>query len=160
MVRNGRKLNVDLASLYYRGKLDQNAYLEPNDYVYIASSLRNEVYVLGSVNRPGRLKMTTPLTITRAITEAGSYDREAFKQRVLLIRGSIHEPKTQVISVGDILHGRAPDVPLQNRDIIFVHRRPFQMAEGALDSAIFTFVQTVTAELVNEQYLDVSIPAR
>ncbi|MCB1062799.1 MAG: SLBB domain-containing protein [Verrucomicrobiae bacterium] len=160
VVRNGRKLQVDLADLYFQGKLSENAYLEPNDYIYIASSLRNEIYVLGEVNRPGRLKMVTPLTVTRAITEAGGYNRKAYKQRVLLVRGSIHKPEVQVVEVDDVLHGRAPDVALQNRDIVFVDNRPFQIAERALDSAIFTFVQTVTSEVVNDEFLKVSIPAQ
>lgn len=160
VVRDGRKLNVDLGELYFRGNLSENAFLEPNDYIFIASALRNEVYVLGSVNRPGRLKMATPLTVTRAITQAGGYNRQAFKARVLLIRGSIHQPDVRVVDVNDVLHGRSPDVVLENRDIIFVDDRPFQMAEGALDSAIFTFVQTVTTEVVNDEFLDISIPAQ
>ncbi|MCB1076455.1 MAG: SLBB domain-containing protein [Verrucomicrobiae bacterium] len=160
VVRNGRKLDVDLASLYYQGQLAQNAFLEPNDYIYVASSLKNEVYVLGSVNRPGRLKMATPLTVTRAITFAGGYNKEAYKQRVLLIRGSIHKPDVTVVDISEILHGKKPDVPLTNRDIIFVDKRPFEMVEKALDSAIFTFVQTVTAESVNDEFTDLSIPAQ
>lgn len=159
VARNGRKLDVDLADLYYQGKLAENAFLEPNDYIYVASALKNEIYVLGAVNRPGRLKMATPLTVTRAITLAGGYNSQAFKQRVLLIRGSIHKPKATVVNVGDILHGREPDIELTNRDIIFVNKRPFEMAEKALDSAIFTFVQTVTAESVNDEFTDVAIPA-
>ena len=42
-------------------------------------------------------------------------------------------------------------------DIIYVSKRPFQIAEKALDSAIFTFIQTVTAEAINGAYI--SIPA-
>lgn len=75
----------------------------------------------------------------------------------LLVRGSIHHPETQVIDVNDILHGRSPDVVVQNRDIIYVSKRPFVVAEHALDSALKTFMQTVTAEGVNQQYI--SIPA-
>lgn len=158
VVRSGHKLDVNLADLYYRGQLSQNAYLEPNDYIYIASNLENEVYILGHVNNPGRYKMATPLTVTRAITEAGGYDRQAYKARVLLVRGSIHNPETFVIDIRDVLHGRKPDLVLQNRDILFIDERPFQVAERALDSAIFTFVQTVTTESINNSFLDLSIP--
>ena len=160
VARNGRKLDVDLASLYYQGKLGENAYLEPNDYIFVASGLKNEIYVLGSVNRPGRLKMATPLTVTRAITIAGGYNKEAYKQRVLLIRGSIHKPDVTVVNIAEILHGQKPDIALTNRDIVFVDKRPFEMVEKALDSAIFTFVQTVTAESVNDEFNDITIPAQ
>lgn len=159
VARNGRKLDVDLAGLYYQGRLSENAFLEPNDYIHIASSLKNEIYVIGAVNRPGRQKMSTPLTITRAIAQAGGYNRDAYKHRVLLIRGSIHRPDVTVVNFGDILRGKAVDIPLSNRDIVFVDKRPLEMVEKALDSAIFTFVQTVTAESVNDEYSDVTIPA-
>ena len=155
--RGGQKLDVDLAKLYREGDFDQNALLQPDDYIFIASALKNEYYVLGAVNRPGRRKMPTRVTVLSAIAEAGSYNDDAWRGRVLLVRGSIHHPETQVIDVNDILHGRSPDVVVQNRDIIYVSKRPFVVAEHALDSALKTFMQTVTAEGVNQQYI--SIPA-
>jgi protein involved in polysaccharide export with SLBB domain len=152
VARYGRKLNVDLAKLYYEGDFSQNAYLEPNDYIYVASSLRNEIYVLGEVNNPGRYKLTSRLTAATAVSMAGGYNTDAFKQNVLLIRGSIHNPDTRVVKLRDILRGKSPDIVLQNRDILYVNKRPFYFVEDALDSAIFTFVQTVTAEAVNQGY--------
>ena len=67
-------------------------------------------------------------------------------------QGSIHSPDTQVIKLKDILQGKSPDVVLKNRDILYVNKRPFHFAEKALDSAIFTFVQTVTSEAVDLGY--------
>jgi protein involved in polysaccharide export with SLBB domain len=106
------------------------------------------------VNKPGRYKLTSRLTVSTAVSVAGGYNKQAFKQNVLLIRGSIHNPEAQVVRLGDILRGESPDMVLQNRDIIYVNKRPFEFAEKALDSAIFTFLQTVTAEAVNQGYND------
>lgn len=152
VARGGRKLDVDLARLYYEGDFSQNAFLEPNDYIYVASSLDNEIYILGEVRDPGRRKMPVKLTLARAIAEAGGFTDAAFQMRVLLIRGSIHQPKTTVVNVKDVLQGRVADLPLENRDIVFVSKRPFELAERVLDSAIFTFMQTVTAEAMNQSY--------
>lgn len=152
VARDGRKLDVDLASLYYKGDLSQNAYLEPDDYIYIASSLKNEIYVLGAVANPGRRKMPVKLTIAQAIAEAGGFDEYAYKMRVLLIRGSIHKPETKIVDMRAILTGREPDIQLENRDIVFVNERPFELLERVLDEAIFTFLQTVTSEAVNVNY--------
>ena len=69
--RKGKKLNIDLAKLYHEGDLSQNQYLQPGDYLYVASALENECYVLGAVRRGGRIKMPTKLTITSAIATAG-----------------------------------------------------------------------------------------
>lgn len=148
VARNGRKLDVDLARLYYRGDLTQNAYLEPDDYIFVASKLKNEIYVLGAVSRPGRLKMPVRLTLAQAISEAGGFTRYAYRIKVLIIRGSIHEPETHIVNIKDVLSGRLRDIPLQNKDIVFIAERPFELAERALDSAIFAFLQTVSTESI------------
>ncbi len=159
VARQGRKLDIDISRLYFQGDFSQNALLEPNDYIYVASSLRNEYYILGAVNAPGRRKMPTKMTVLRAITESGGFEDKAYRGNVLLIRGSIHNPETTVVNVQDILTGAAADVPIENRDIIFVHKRPFHLAENALDSALATFVQTVSAEVINQNYNPLSISA-
>jgi polysaccharide export outer membrane protein len=152
VARKGRKLSIDLAKLYYEGDFSQNAFLEPSDYIYVASNLDNEVYVLGSVATPGRRKMLTKLTITKAIAEAGGFTDDAYRIHVLLVRGSIHSPETRVVNVKAILTGKEPDVDLCSRDIIFVDKRPFELVERVLDTAIFTFMQTVTTEALNINY--------
>ncbi len=152
VARNGRKLDVDLAKLYYQGDFSQNAFLEPNDYIYVASALKNEVYVLGAVANPGRFKMPIKLTIAQAISEAGGFDQYAYRIKVLLIRGSIHEPETQIVNIKSILSGQEPDITLTNRDIVFVNERPFELLERVLDTAIFTFLQTVTSESIIQEY--------
>lgn len=155
VARKGRKLDVDLGKLYYEGDFSQNAFLEPDDYIYVASSMNNEIYVIGNVENPGRRKMPVKLTITQAIAEAGGFDKYAFKTKVLLIRGSIHQPETQIINMRDVLTGARPDVVLENRDIVFVNQRPFELLERVLDTAIFTFLQTVTAESLNQEYVPI-----
>lgn len=157
VARRGKKLDVDMSRLYYEGDLSQNAYLEPNDYIYVASSLKKECYVLGAVNNAGRYKMPVKLTLASAVAQAGGFSNEAFKMRVLLIRGSIHNPETQIVNMKAILTGQAPDIEIQSRDIIFVSKRPFEVIERVLDSAIFTYVQTVTAEAMNQNYTPFSL---
>ena len=158
MVRKGRKLDVDLGKLYYRGDFSQNAYLEPDDYIYIASNIQNEIYVIGNVNNPGRRKMPVKLTLTQAIAEAGGFDKYAYKMKVLLIRGSIHEPETQIINMKDVLNGIRPDVVLESKDIVFVNRRPFDMLERVLDTAVVTYLQTISAEVTNQEYTPIFNP--
>jgi protein involved in polysaccharide export with SLBB domain len=158
VVRKGRKLDVDLGKLYYRGDFSQNAYLEPDDYIYIASNIQNEIYVIGNVNNPGRRKMPVKLTLTQAIAEAGGFDKYAYKMKVLLIRGSIHEPETQIINMRDVLNGIRPDVVLESKDIVFVNRRPFDMLERVLDTAVVTYLQTISAEVTNQEYTPIFNP--
>ncbi|MDF1754301.1 MAG: SLBB domain-containing protein [Verrucomicrobiales bacterium] len=152
VARKGRKLDVDFSKLYYEGDLAQNVYLQPNDYLYVASILKNEFYILGAVNNPGRVKMPDRVTVAKAIAMSGGFQNEAYKMKVLVIRGDIHNPTVQVVNVRDVLRGNALDIPVENRDIIFVSRRPFEILERVLDSAITTYMQTVTAEAINIGY--------
>ena len=72
--------------------------------------------------------------------------------KVLLIRGDIHNPEVHVVNVHDVLRGKALDTAIENRDIIFVSERPFQILEQVIDSAITTYVQTVTTEAINLEF--------
>ncbi len=152
VARRGKKLSVDFEKLYYRGDFTQNKYLEPDDYVFIASSLQNEVYVLGSVQNPGRLTMPKDLTIIGAIANTGGFVEDAFKKRVLLIRGSIHDPETHIVDMRAIVEGRAPDIKLEPRDIVYVNLRPFEMVEKAFEAALIAYMQTVTAQYITLNY--------
>lgn len=154
VARRGRKLDVDFGKLYFEGDFSQNAYLEPDDYIYIASNIKNEVYVLGAVNNPGRLKMPDhDLTVVKSIAYAGGFRDKAYKMRVLLVRGSIHRPVTYIIDVKAIIEGRAPDVKVESRDIVYVNLRPFEMVERVLDAAVVAYMQTVTAQALNINYI-------
>lgn len=152
IARGGRRLDVDLAKLFLEGDFTQNALLQPNDYIYIASSLRNRFYVLGAVNSPGQLRMPTRMTLIGAIALSGGFTDEAYKREVLLIRGSIHDPETRVVNVGKILAGLEQDVIIEPKDIIFVNKRPFLIVEKAVDAALTSFVQTLAVESINNAY--------
>jgi protein involved in polysaccharide export with SLBB domain len=152
VARDGKRLNVDLSKLYYEGDFSQNAQLKPNDYIYIASSLRNRFYVLGAVKTPGQLRMPTRITLTGAIALSGGFHDEAWKRDVLLIRGSINDPETRVVNVGKILAGLEQDIIIQPKDIIYVNKRPFLIVEKALDAALTSFVQTLATESINDAY--------
>lgn len=155
--RGGRKLDVNLSRLYSEGDLSQNVQLQPNDYLYIASILKSQYYVLGAVNSPGRIKMPNKLTVTKAVSLAGGFREDAYKMKVIVVRGCIHRPEVHVVNVRDVLRGAALDIMVDNRDIIFVARRPFRFAEEMLDTALNIYVQTLTAEGFNQNYTPLTL---
>jgi protein involved in polysaccharide export with SLBB domain len=53
IVRGNQKLDVDFERLFLEGDLSQNIAIEPNDYVFFASTGANDIYVLGEVMLPG-----------------------------------------------------------------------------------------------------------
>lgn len=143
LVRGDQRVNVDFDKLFRSGDLTQNVVLAPGDYLYFPAAGLQEVYVLGEVRYPGALGFTsaTPTSLA-AIAGRGGFTDDAWKGRVLVVRGSLERPQTFVIDTKDILNGNAKDLALQPRDIVYVSRRPWVRAEELLDLAASSFVQS------------------
>jgi protein involved in polysaccharide export with SLBB domain len=143
MVRSGQKLSVDFERLFQQGDLAQNIAVEPNDYLYFASSSANEVYVLGVVQVAGIVPYTANLGAVGAISSRGGFGDKAYRSKVLIIRGSLSNPELFVINTHEVLDGKAPDFRLKPRDIVYVSRRPWAKAEELLDEGTRAFIEAL-----------------
>jgi polysaccharide export outer membrane protein len=135
------RVPVDFEALFQQGDLSQNVALAPGDYVYLPPTGRQEIYVLGEVRSPGLVPFSKDMTALGAITARGTFSDRAWKTRVLIVRGSLSHPETIVVNVSDILKARGVDTPLSNRDIVYVHRKPWARAQEILESAILDFTR-------------------
>ena len=140
VVRHGDRMKVDMESLYLKGDMTQNVQLEPGDYIYVASKLRSEVYVFGAVAQPGVKPMESGFTTLGAIAAAGGFNPEAWKDRVLVIRGRLDQPEAKIAHIKQVLHGKETDFELEPGDIVYVHTRPWTFAEKLLDTAIIAYI--------------------
>jgi protein involved in polysaccharide export with SLBB domain len=145
IVRNKSRLPVDFEKLFFEGDLSQNVQIEPGDFIYFASAISNDVFVLGEVGQPGVLGFTPRLTALGCITVRGGFSKAAYRSRVLIVRGSLQKPQVIVVNVNDVLAGKAPDVALMPKDIIYVSRRPWILAEELTDMVINTFLSSMTS---------------
>lgn len=145
VVRGQRRLDLDFEKLFFEGDLSQNVGIEPGDFIYFASAISNDVYVLGEVGQPGVFGFTPRLTALGAIAVRGSFTPSAYRGRVLIIRGSLTTPEKIVVDVNAVLRGEAPDVLLLPKDIVYVSRRPWIIAEELVDLAINTFLSSMTS---------------
>lgn len=145
LMRGRKRMPVDFEALFFQGDLSQNIELEPNDFLYFPSANTNEVYVLGEVALPGVLGFTPQSTVLSAITQRGGFTPGAYRQRVLIIRGSLQHPERIVVDTAAVLAGREPDPPILPKDIVYVAARPWRYAEQLADSAMETFLQSMTA---------------
>jgi protein involved in polysaccharide export with SLBB domain len=141
LVRNGKRMNLDFQKLFFEGDMSQNIELEPGDYLYFPSSITNEIYVLGEVIEPGVLGFAPKLTVLAAIARREGFTRSAYRERVLVVRGSLRKPQLFVVNTNDILKGRAPDFLLQPKDIVYVNPRPWKYAEDLGEIAVSAFLQ-------------------
>lgn len=145
LVRHGQRMKVDFEKLFQQGDLSQNIQLEPDDYLYFPSSNTNEVYVLGAVTAPGVQGFTPNATVVSMVTTRGGFGPKAYLDRVLVVRGSLTSPQTFVVNVHKVLNAKAPDFPLEPKDIVYVSEKPWARAEELLDIAMRSFVQAMAA---------------
>ena len=145
VIREGRALPVDFAALIRDGDLSQNIYLRDGDFVYLPSSLTNEVYVLGAVSAPRPVGFMGEMTLTAALGHSLGLQRTARLDRVSIVRGSFTDPHIAIVDAAAILKGAAPNVRLQPGDIVYIPGEggisPKQLAHEAVD----TFVKVVAA---------------
>ena len=141
--RSGTLLPVNFEKLIRTGDMTHNIYLEPNDFIYLPSSLNNEVYVMGGVNVPRSVPFSNDMNIVGAIGSVGGAMAQADTDHVTIIRGSLTQPKYAVVNLRKIMHGGAPNVRLQPGDIINVPMPgQFSLSNYAM-MAVNTYTQTI-----------------
>jgi polysaccharide biosynthesis/export protein len=151
LVRNGQRVPVDFERLFEQGDLSQNVPLAPDDYLYFAPASANEIYVLGQVMNPSVVAFLPRTSAMSVIAAAGGFTPEAFRSRVLVVRGSVTHPQTFVVDASAILSAKKPDFKLQARDIVYVGKSPWAKAEQLLDVAVTAFIQSFTITTVTRK---------
>ena len=141
LVRNNQRLSVDFERLFERGDLSQNVPLEPDEFLYFALANANEIYVLGQVSSPGVAAFLPRTSAMSVIAARGGFTREAFRTRVLIVRGSLNDPHTFVVDAAAILSAKQPDFQLRAKDIVYVSKSPWVKAEELLDTVATAFIQ-------------------
>jgi protein involved in polysaccharide export with SLBB domain len=143
VLRDGKVLPVDFLALIKQGDMTQNIYLKDGDYVYLPSSLSQNVHVLGAVMQPQAIGYKDKINIVAAIAHAKGPNPDANLKQVLIIRGSLSDPKVAVVDFNAILAGEATNVELRPFDIVWVPDRPFLFLERyfwvVFDAAATTF---------------------
>lgn len=137
-------LPVDFFKLVTEGDPSQNILVEPNDFIFIPSSLNQEVYILGEVNNPRAVGYSENMTLVKLIAgEAGNggYTDEAFLGNVIVLRGSLVNPEVIVVDLKKILDGQVKDIVLMPKDIVYVPARPFRFIRELSKMAVETFVR-------------------
>lgn len=143
--RKGKLMPVDFQKLIRDGDLSHNIFLEPDDYIYLPSSLASEIYVFGAVIEPRPVGFMNEMNIMAALGHVAGAAPDADLEHVTIVRGSLTEPKVAVVNVRAIAAGKATNFRLQPGDIVYVPRPgPFSLERYA-KLATQSFVQVVGA---------------
>ena len=120
------QIAIDLDDLMVNGNPDLNLPLRPNDVVNIPVDSMINIYLLGEVMRPGKVQFrrSQSPTLLQALADAGGPTDRAASKCVIKRKGNGKET-TIIVDYRKILNGKAPDVPLQDDDTIYVRESTF-----------------------------------
>ena len=127
VVRDKEVLLVNFHELIKKGNTEENIPLMTGDVIYIPDNKDQKVFVLGEVNRQAAIPMQDGLTLLGAIAEAGGFTRDAKKDSIVVLRGSLSAP--EIIEINGENPAFAGTVPLERGDIIYVAASSFANAE-------------------------------
>ncbi len=117
---------VEVEKHVARGRPEADVELQPDDLVVVPSAAR-VVYVLGQVKSPGSfpLPVDTRVTVSMAISQAGSWTKFASTGRIQVLRQPpTGEPAKITVDLDEVMDGKLDkDVELQPGDIIWVPER-------------------------------------
>jgi polysaccharide biosynthesis/export protein len=119
-VRGGAAIEVPLTSLLQAAE-GANVAVHPGDVVNVQAAAI--VYVVGAIRRPGAFAMrgNDRLTVLRALAMGeGVLPTAAGGDAVVLRTLDTGERVELAVDLGDVLKGRAPDMPLEPQDVLFV----------------------------------------
>jgi protein involved in polysaccharide export with SLBB domain len=163
VMRQGKALPVDFTALLQEGDMSQNIYLQPDDFVFIPSSISQEVYVLGAVLTPRTVPYQDPMTLMSAIAAANGPGADSYTSHVAIVRGSLTKPEMIVVDFNAISVGKIPNVRLEPGDIVYVPLSPYRFITDYADLIVTTFVRTWSANeaiqtLVGQGQVSVAVP--
>jgi polysaccharide biosynthesis/export protein len=138
---NGQTVEINLKLLLDSGDPKYNVPVYPGDIVKVKAA--GIVYVVGDVKQPGGfpLKDNGHITVLQAIALGQGMAPTASKKKATIIRTAQNGQETEIpIDIGKILSGKAPDLPLRPKDILYV---PKSGAKTAGHAALDTFTRYV-----------------
>lgn len=143
VTRGGTMLPIDFERLLRHGDRSQNIYLQADDFIYLPSASNQDIHVLGSVRTPMTVPFRRQVTLLAALASAGGPGPGASLARVAIVRGSLSEPRIAIVNISQIIRGKAPDVLLEPRDIIYVPSSRYQLLGRYMSMIVSSFIRTV-----------------
>ena len=115
----------EVAALVRKRLMERKILTDPSVVVTVKEYRSKRVTLLGQVQKPGSFPLAPDMTLLQAISLAGGMTSIAQASRVNLTRKTKNGTRTVVVNLEEIYEGRAPDIPLQAGDSVYVRERIF-----------------------------------
>ena len=125
LLRDGKKLDVDLYKLLNEGDMSQNIVMKANDKLYIGKAVDSYALVMGEVRSPkpvplpyGFMSLREILALANGIPFTGD------KNHIQIIRGGLECPKIYMLSWKFMMYQPNDNLLVIPGDIIYVTQTP------------------------------------
>jgi polysaccharide export outer membrane protein len=145
VIRDGEILPVNFDKLVREGDTSQNIYLRHNDYIYLPSATSSTVLLLGAVAAPQAVGYMDSLTLVDCIAQGKGPAKDAYLDQVVIVRGTLDNPKASIVNLRAILTGKETDVLLQPGDTVWIPKRPLGLLETTVKLIFSDAARTVAS---------------
>ena len=113
-----------------------NFWMQPGDIVSVLDA--DFVYVVGNVNKPGRIALKNPISLTQAIATAEGFKPASKKDTVRILRQKegTSEREELIFNLKDIEKLKTPDPILQVNDIVAVSEDKVKVIVGGIFNSL------------------------
>lgn len=160
IMRGQKLLPVNFQRLIREGDMGQNIQVQAGDYIYLPSALTKEIHMLGAVKLPRPIGFNQEMSLTSAMGAVQGPAPGADLRHVAIVRGSLVEPKIAIVDFEAIQQGRAQNIRLEPRDIVYVPVGRFHSLARIADIVANTFARTVGANEGSRAAIPKSEPVR
>jgi len=154
IIRDNNHLPLSFDRLILHGDMTQNMQIKSGDFIYLPYNTVKRVNILGEVNNPKEHLLRRRTTLVQLMSHAQGRTSRA-SSNLLIIRGSLSEPKTLEVDFDDIIAGEAKDIYLKAGDIVYVPERDYIFGEELIRGAINTFVVRIASEAGSETFREI-----
>ena len=92
LIRDGKRISINLADIYLNGNLQQNYVLRNNDVIHVPDSAKRKVYMIGEFREPGAVYLRNrTVTLADAMDSAKGLDEDTANAKYVLILRMVNE---------------------------------------------------------------------
>lgn len=156
--REGKVQPVDIYALLTSGDQRQNVWLQTGDTIYLPDKAIQQVFVFGSVKKPGPVQMLNgQLNLAQAVSFAELRETGYDLGHVRIIRShSTTRGELLVVDFDRIMRGQALPFTLQEGDIVYIPRSSYGSWNDAIAEMLpsLQIISAILQPFVSIKYLD------
>jgi polysaccharide export outer membrane protein len=135
--RRDRILPVDFVQLIEHGNPMHNILLQDQDYIFIPSLIKQQVYIMGEVNSPGKYMIGSDMSLTKLLAVSQGL-KETASRNAYVFRGNLKNPSVFKINLNSILKQGGADFPLKYDDIVYMPKNAITEYNMVINSILPT----------------------